>query len=99
MPNKEAELALLEELYKASGKLDTATLVSRAMSHFPQIQTPEELNRETPSGHPWWRGRFGFDLSNLGRDKDTINVKRGWWRISNQGMRRIGKYAELKTES
>jgi hypothetical protein len=89
VPNEDAEIVLLEELYKASSKLDTATLISRAMSHFPQIQTPEDLNRETPSGRPWWQGRFRFDLSRLGSKGDAINIKRGWWRISDKGLRRI----------
>ena len=95
VPNNDGGLALLEEIYKAGGELDTSTLIYRAMAHFPQIQTDDELNRETPSGREWWKGRFRFDLSTLGKNGEAVNIKRGRWRITPKGVARLKKSGYL----
>ena len=56
VPNRDAQLVLLWELYKCGGEGDTGYTVDRAMAHFPALQAPTELNRETPSSRPWWPG-------------------------------------------
>ena len=82
VPNKDAQLVLLWELYKRGGEGDTGYIVDRAMVHFPVLQAPTELNRETPSGRPWWPGRFRYDLASLGKNNEAQNIRRGSWRIT-----------------
>ena len=89
VPRDDAELALLFELFMCGGEGDTGYIVERAMARFPVLQTQKELNRETPSGRGWWSGRFRFNISNLVKRGEAINVKRGLWRITEKGMDRI----------
>ena len=99
VPNAEAELALLWELYKCGGDGDTGYIVERAMARFPVLQTPTQLDRETPSGTIWWRGRFRLDLSRLGRKDEAQNYRRGSWRIIQKGrerLKRVGYGVEKK---
>ena len=89
MPNEDAELALLWELYRCCGKLKTSELVKCAKRHFPVILTPVELSRKTPNDRPWWDGRFRFNLSILGKKDEARNVNRGSWCITQKGIERL----------
>jgi len=89
VPNEDAELALLQELYKCGDEGETGYIVEQAMAHFPILQESSEFNRETPSGRLWWLGRFRFDLSRLGKEGYAYNVKRGYWRISPKGTAKL----------
>lgn len=89
VPNKDAQLALLWELYKCGGEGDTGYIVDRAMACFPVLQTPTQLDREVPIGRPWWPGRFRFDLSSLGKAGEARNIRRGSWRITQKGKERL----------
>jgi restriction endonuclease Mrr len=90
VPNDEAEKAILRELAMIGGDADTAYIVNRSMEHFPVLQRPEEKTRITPAGHLWWPGRFRFNLTYLKRKGLVVNERRGRWRITNEGRRRIG---------
>lgn len=58
VPREEAELALLRELCMCGGEGDTGYIVERSIARFPILQTASELNRETPTGRPWWAGHM-----------------------------------------
>jgi len=99
VPNEDAELALLSELHKCGGEGDTGYIIDQAIIHFPILQTSNERDRETPSGRPWWPGRFRFDLSNLGKKGEAVRIKRGTWRITQIGTDRLKKqYFGVKKE-
>lgn len=89
VPKDDAELALLWELYKAGGELDTCDLVERAMSHFPILERQEERDCTTPSGRPWWPGRFRLNLADLKKRGEVVNIKHGRWGITEKGRNRL----------
>ena len=91
VPKELAELTLLLELFLHDGKGHSRYIIYSAIARFPAIQTPEEKNWKTPSGAPWWRGRFSFDLSRLGDYGEVQNVRRGsgLWRITQKGRERL----------
>ena len=99
-PVEAAELALLRVMYNAGHEeaLPTAYIVKKAIERFPNLQTPTEQSRETPSGHPWWPGRFRFLLTALKCKGEAVNVKRGFWGITDKGRERIGYTSRTQTD-
>lgn len=95
VPPEEAEIALLEELDKGGGTLDTKSVVTRAIKHFSSL-TPAELQRKTPSGREWWEGYFRFALDRLKRKGEATNRQRGWWAITEKGRQRIRREGLLE---
>ena len=95
VPREEAELALLRELCMCGGEGDTGYIVERSIARFPILQTASELNRETPTGRPWWAGRFRFYLSDLRRVGEVENIRRGTWRITAKGMERLKRAGHM----
>lgn len=85
VPRDEAEMAILKELTMIGGDADTGYIVSRAMERFPVLKIPKEKGRQTPSGHPWWPGRFRFDLTNLKKKGEVVGIRRGVLRITDKG--------------
>lgn len=91
VPKEAAELALLRVMYNAGPEkaLPTGYIVKKAIEYFPNLQTPTEQSRETPSGKPWWEGRFRFLLTALKRKGEAVNVREGFWRITDKGIERV----------
>lgn len=88
VPSKDAELALLEESQSEGRAIKTGELVKRSIKHFPQL-TPSELQRRTPSGSPWWPGRFRFDLNRLKKRGEMRSPTKGYWEITSPGIQRL----------
>lgn len=89
VPNIQAEVALLLEMSMTGSEVNTGYIVSKAMAYFQYLQTAEAKNKKTPSGRPWWPGRFRFDLTNLKRLGEAENVVRGHWRITQKGRDKL----------
>lgn len=91
VPKEAAELVLLRVMHNAGSEkaLPTGYIVKQAIEYFPNIQTPTEQSREPPSGHPWWEGYFRFQLTDLKRKGEAVNVRRGFWRITDKGGERV----------
>ena len=89
VPIKEAETTLLDELHNEGGPVKTGILVKRSIKRFPAKLTPSELRRKTPSGTPWWPGRFRYDLNRLKKKGETYSPIKGHWEITGLGCLRL----------
>lgn len=98
VPRSDAEIAILKELEMVGGDADTGYIVSRAMECFPVLQMPKEQDRKTPSRHPWWPGRFRFDLTNLKKKGEVVSIRRGVLRITDKGRERTGYISRTQTD-
>lgn len=89
VPREEREIALLEEMQGQRKPIKTGELVKRAISRFPDRLTPSELQKRTPSGFPWWSGRFRFDLDALRKKGEAMRPTKGYWEITSPGVQRL----------
>lgn len=97
VPLGEAEMALLEEAQSEGKAIKTGELIKRAIKHFPQL-THSELQRRTPSGTPWWPGRFRFDLNRLKKKGEIRSPSKGYWEITSLGIQRLAGSSQPSTQ-